>query len=151
MCVGSDSDLMASRNCTAEQDLASAKYTVGTGSRHLSVSQLSPATNDLLMTYEDPSEKLNVMHGSEEFGWRNVTENLEASIEGGIGPAEYTVSACSTAIMISTVGYIYCFVYEGSVSGVYGIDFDASQGDFTFTNGKIFAQPLLAYVIMNAN
>ena len=126
-----------SEACTGFYGLESAKHVVAADSRHLYVSLLPP-TEDLLMVYEDPSGKVNVMHGSTAFAtrafeWHNMTEDLEVIINDR-SPGSYLTTTC-----IADKSLLYCFAKDstGSAAGLYEIGFSIASGNLTFTDGNL--------------
>ena len=118
--------------------LASVNHVVAANSRHLSVSRLPPSL-DLLMVYEDPSGKVNIMHGSHnaaagafDFEWHNMTEELDAIINQGF-PGSYVTGTCAATDL-----KLYCFVKdpEVSASSLWGINFAITPGNLTFGDGN---------------
>ena len=114
----------------------SAKHVVAVDSRQLSVSLLRP-TDDLLMIYEDPSRKVNVMHGSAAFStrgfeWHNMTEDLNAIINDR-SPGSYVTTACTH----DKSSLLYCFAEDstGSATGIYVISFSIASGNLIFMDG----------------
>ena len=120
-------------NCTTEE-----KHVVAADSRHLTVSSIRPS-NDLLMVYEDPSGKVNIMHGSHNppaevavFGWHNMTEELDTIIYQG-SPGSYVKTTCGATDLI-----LYCFIKKSEESEVdlWGINFSITPSGLKFRDGN---------------
>lgn len=120
--------------CAVAFNWSSAKHVVAADSRHLSVSSLPP-THDLLMIYEDPSGKVNIMHGSavRDYEWHNMTEGLDAMIDAE-SPGSYVTTTCT----IINDHFLYCFTKnpKESASGIYAIEFSVTPGNMTFNFGN---------------
>ena len=89
------------------------------------------------MVYEDPSGKVNIMHGSVRFAdglfeWHNVTEDLDAIINN-TRPGLYATTTCT-----ADNNLLYCFAKDttGSPAGIYVISFSIAPGNLTFIDGN---------------
>ena len=90
------------------------------------------------MVYEDPSRKVNVLHGSaafatQAFEWHNMTEDLEVIINER-SPGSHVTTTCT-----ADKSLLYCFGKNatGSAAGLYEIGFSIASGNLTFTDGNL--------------